>query len=108
MRQRIKRLDHFEELYADMFGGNIEPPYDFKRSIIYCVDNYLDRDERTIIVLYYGLDGSERRSYKDISEVVGYNPQKVRKIYNKAMRKLRIPPSGIILRDGITKCNINI
>lgn len=106
MRQRIRRLDHFEELYGDLFRN--EPPYDFKRSIEYCVKNYLDHDERTVVVLYYGLDGDERRSANEISEIVGYNPQKVRKVLNKAMRKLRMPPSGVVLRDGITKCGIHL
>lgn len=52
---------------------------------------YLDLDERekTIISLYYGLDGNESHSYGEIGNILGCTRQNIAHHYNKALKKLR-------------------
>lgn len=51
--------------------------------------NKLTEEERTVVVLKHGLDGGEPLSYKNIFLTTGIPVDKIKRYYNKALRKLR-------------------
>ena len=62
------------------------------------LNKILPEKERTVIILYYGLDGDGKRSFEEIANVLTLTRERVRQIKVKAMRKLRVSSSNRILK----------
>ena len=50
--------------------------------------NLVTDDEREILTLQYGLDGSEKLTTKEVSEILGMSPSRVAIVRDSALRKL--------------------
>ena len=49
----------------------------------------LDKRERTILLMRFGLDGKPPKTLEEVSKVIGRTRERVRQIQNKALNKLR-------------------
>ena len=56
----------------------------------------LDKRERTILLMRFGLDGRPPKTLEEVSNVIGRTRERVRQIQNKALNKLR----NVILREN--------
>ena len=52
---------------------------------------YLTEKERRVIILRYGLDGSEERTLEEVGEFLGCTRQAVYQQEQKALQKMRKP-----------------
>ncbi len=50
----------------------------------------LDKRERTILLMRYGLDGTPPKTLEEVSKTIGRTRERVRQIQNKALAKLRL------------------
>lgn len=83
-RKKIFKLVSFEDLdnyrIIDNSNSELEEKLDF-----YSIINFLDKKERTIMVLYYG----ERYTSKEIAEILNKNENTVKTIIHRAKKKLK-------------------
>lgn len=75
-----KQSEPFEETAAKLLKETLNEALDT-----------LDPREREILVLHYGLDGSEPRTFEQVSHYFHLSSERIRQIEFAAMRKLRHP-----------------
>ncbi|MDA2979336.1 MAG: sigma-70 family RNA polymerase sigma factor [Actinomycetota bacterium] len=59
----------------------------------------LDKRERTVIVLRYGLDAEPSRTLADVGAILGVTRERVRQLEHRALGKLRHPSSNFDLQS---------
>ena len=61
----------------------------------------LDTDERRVIILRYGLDGSDTRTLSEVGKFFNLTRERIRQIEGRALAKLRHPSCAFELEDLI-------
>ena len=61
----------------------------------------LDPDERRVVILRYGLDGSESRTLSEVGKFLNLTRERIRQIEGRALSKLRHPSCAFELEDLI-------
>jgi RNA polymerase primary sigma factor len=61
----------------------------------------LNKRERTVIVLRYGLDAEPSRTLADVGTLLGITRERVRQLEHRALGKLRHPSSNFDLQSLI-------
>lgn len=77
----------------NMIDSNSEKEFD-KKNDIYVVRKlltYLTEKERQVIILRYGLDGSEERTLEEVGNFLGCTKQAIYQQEQKALEKMRRP-----------------
>ena len=57
--------------------------------------------ERDVLRLRYGLDDGRTRTLEEVGQLMAVTRERVRQIKAKAMRKLRSPQHGFVLREYV-------
>ena len=71
---------------------------DIQKAIHRALMDFPER-ERTIIIMKYGLNGTETKTREEIGRIFGISPTRVGQLENKVLRKLKSPKNKIKLKD---------
>lgn len=99
--QALNIMEHSNEIHFDtpdfldmnLSRCNLSPEEEYVKKedseLLMKAVNRLDRDKRNIIILKYGLSGEEPLSYKNISDRLDIQIDKVKKLMNQGIKELR-------------------
>ena len=87
-----------DEAAADPFNHAAEV---LRRRHIDRALDILDSDERLVVILRYGLDGSDARTLSEVGKFFNLTRERIRQIEGRALAKLRHPSCAFELEDLI-------